>query len=180
MAATVEWYSYHGVCGGGCSLQISNIRYNLADDNDQDETNKCVRPAVGTNLSFWKVLALYATVAPGTGINNVYVFTDGALAWTDCTVYTGDETPAAYDQATGDSISGDAMVANYGGGGVITGQTDFYTYVTGEGNMKSWSGSIGAATGKITDYLVLQLSIGTSAVLGQQASETYTAQYDET
>lgn len=175
MAATVEWYSYHGV--GGSGAQISNIRYKLADDNTQDENNKNVRPASGTNLSFWKVVALHATVQPSTGINNCFVYTDGALAWTGCTVYVGDETPAAYDQATGDSISGDAMVGNYTG---ITGQTDFYSYVTGEGNMKTWSGSIGAATGKITDYLVLQLAISPTAVLGQQASETYTAQYDET
>jgi len=174
MAATVETYSYHGAESGA---QISNIRYNLADDNDQDETNKCVRPAVGTNLSWWTVIALYATVAPGTGINNIYLYTDGALAWADCTVYIANDAGLSYDQATGSTTSGDDMNGNYSG---VTGKTDFYTYVTGEGNMKSIGGSIGAATGKISDYVPLQLAIGTSAVLGQQASETYTWQYDET
>ncbi len=173
MAATVETYGYTGA--GPAAAQINNIRYKLADDNTQDENNKNVRPAVGTNLSFWKVIALYATVAPGTGINNLYLYTDGALAWTDCTVYIADDAGLSYDQATGSATSGDDMDGNYSG---VTGKTDFYTYTSG--SPKSIGGSIGAATGKISDYVPLQLAVGTSAVLGQQASETYTWQYDET
>jgi len=176
MAATVATYYYNGVGGSGAAA--TNVRFKLADDNTQDANNPCVKPAAGTNLSFWKVIALYCTVAPDNGINNVKLYSDGTLAWTGCTVYVGDETPAAYSQATGAGDSGDAMIANYGGGGVITAQTDSFSYTSGAS--KSITGSIAAATGKITNYVVVQLSIGTTAVGGAQAAETITWQYDET
>lgn len=176
MAATVATYYYNGAGGSGAAA--TNVRFKLADNNTQDANNPCVKPAAGTNLSFWKVIALYATVAPDNAINNVKLYTDGALAWTGCTVYVGNETPAAYSQATGSGDSGNAMIANYGGGGVITAQTSLFTYTSAA--TKSITGSIGAATGKITNYVVIQLSVGTTAVGGAQAAETITWQYDET
>ena len=176
MAATVATYYYNGAGPSGAAA--TNLRFKLADDNTEDTNNPCVKPAAGTNLSFWKVIALYATVAPETAINNVKLYPDAALAWTGCTLYVGDETPATYSQATGAGDSGDAMVANYGGGGVITGQTDLYDYDSG--TPKSITGSIAYVTGKITNYVVLQVELTTSAVGGVQAKETLTWQYDET
>lgn len=176
MAATVATYYYNGAGGSGAAA--TNIRFKLADNNTQDTNNPCVVPSAGTNRSFWKVIALYCTVAPDTAINNVKLYSDGALPWTGCTVYVGNETPASYSQATGSGDSGNEMVANYGGGGVITGKTDLFTYTSA--STKSISGSISYVTGKITNYVVLQLDITSSAGSGVQPAETLTWQYDET
>ena len=173
MAATVQTWIYTGA--GPSGAQATNVRFNLADDNDQDANNPCVRPAAGTNYSYWKSLRLYASVAPDTAINNVKIYSDGGAPWTGCMIYVGDETTSTYDQATGAGDSGDEMVANHS---QETGKTDFFTYTSGA--TKSVSGSIGAATGDISDYVVLQLDIGTTAVGGAQAAETATWQYDET
>ena len=176
MSAIVATYYYNGA--GGSGALATNLRFKIADDNTQDTNDPCVKPSAGTNLSYWKVIALYAVVAPDTAINNVQIYPDAALAWTGCTLYVGDETPASYSQATGAGDSGNAMVANYGGGGVITGQTDLYTYDSG--SPKSVSGSISYVAGKITDYVVLQVSLSTSVTGGVKSPETLTWQFDET
>ena len=176
MAATVATYVYNGA--GGTGALATNVRFKLADNNTQDANNPCVVPSAGTNRSFWKVIALYCSVAPDTAINNVKLYSDGALPWTGCTIYVGDEEPATYSQATGGATSGDEMVANYGGGGVITAKTDLFTYTSG--STKSITGSISYVTGKITNYVVLQVDITSSAGAGVQAAETLTWQYDET
>lgn len=175
MAATVVTYVYNGA--GGVGALATNVRFKLADNNTQDANNPCVVPSAGTNRSFWKVIALYCTVAPDTAINNVKLYSDGALAWAGCIIYVGNETPASYSQATGGATSGDEMVANYGGG-VITGKTDLFTYTSA--SPKSITGSISYVTGKITNYVVLQLDITNAAGAGVQAAETLTWQYDET
>lgn len=173
MAATVQTWVYTGA--GPSGAQAANARFKLADDNTQDANNPCVRPAAGTNYSFWKSIKLYASVAPDTAINNVKIYSDGTLAWTGCTVQVGNETSSTYDQATGSGDSGDEMVANHS---QITGKTSLFTYTSA--SVKSVSGSIGAATGAISDYIVLQLDITNAATGGQQAAETITWRYDET
>jgi len=175
--ATVATYCYTGVAPGS-GASATNLRFKLADNNTQDTNNLCIIPAAGTNRSYWKVIALYAVSPPATAINNVKLYTDGALPWTGCTAYVGNETPSTYSQATGGATSGDEIVANYGGGGVITAKTNLFTYTSG--SSKSVSGSIGAASGKITNYVVLQVDISTTATEGVKAIETLTWQYDET
>ncbi|MHC4397456.1 MAG: hypothetical protein ACYS1A_17585 [Planctomycetota bacterium] len=174
MAATVQNWYYNGA--GPSGAQATNLRFKLADNNTQDANNPCVKPAAGTNRSWWKCIKLYASVAPDTAINNVKIYSDGSLAWTGCTVQVGDETQATYRQATtGGADTGTELVAGYT---EITAKTSLFTYTSGA--VKDVSGSIGATTGNITDYVVLQLDIGTSAVGGAQAAETITWRYDET
>jgi hypothetical protein len=174
MAATVVWRYYYDA--GPSDETATNLIFKLADNNTQDENNPCVRPAAGTNYSYWKTVALYATVAPSTGINNVKIYSEGAgVNWTGCVLQIGDETTAVYDQATGAGNSGDEMVANHS---QITGKTAMSTYTSG--SPKSVSGSIGAATGRISDYVVFQLDITNTASGGLQGTKTLTFQYDET
>ena len=176
MAATVATYVYNGA--GGVGALATNVRFKLTDNNTQDTNNPCVVPSAGTNRSFWKVIALYCTVAPDTAINNIKLYSDGALPWTGCTIYVGNETPASYSQPTGGATSGDEMVANYGGGGIITAKTNLFTYTSA--SPKSITGSISYVTGKITNYVVLQLDIISTAEAGVMSAETLTWRYDET
>jgi len=180
MAATVENHVSDGA--GPAVAEATLLRFKLADNNTLDANNPCVKPAAGTNLSWWKNIRLWvAGTGASTAINNVKIYTDGALdaggEWVSCTIYVGDETPAAYDQATtGGADTGTAMVGNRTG---ITGQTDFFTYTSGA--VKAVSGSVGTGINQaISDYIVLQLSVGTTATGGQQDAETITWRYDET
>jgi len=174
MAATVETRIFHGESPGD-GVVATNVRFKLADNNAQDVNNPVVRPDAGTNYSYWKTIALHCTVAPDNAINNVKLYSDGALSWTGCTVYVGNETPGAYQQATGAGDSGDEMVASHSG---ITGKADMFSYTST--SPKSVSGSISYVTGRISDYVIQQSALTSSAVAGNKPTETLTWQYDET
>lgn len=179
MAATVATYFYYGVGATPPSdVVVTNLRFKLADNNDQDANNPCVKPSAGTNYSWWKHIALYCTVAPDTAINNIKLYTDGSLAWAGCTMYVGDQTLLfnQYDQGeTGGADTGAEMVANHTN---IASKTDLFTYASG--SPMSISGSIAYTTGRITNLVVLQVNIGTGAGAGQMPQETLTWRYDET
>lgn len=178
MAASVATYFYYGVGATPPSnVVVTNLRFKLADNNNQDANNPCVKPSAGTNYSWWKHIALYCTVAPDTAINNVKLYTDGSLAWAGCTLYVGDQTLLfnQYDQATGSGDSGDELVANHTN---IASKTDLFTYSSG--SPMSITGSIAYTTGRITNLVVLQVNIGTGAGAGQMPQETLTWRYDET
>lgn len=176
MSATVATYIWTGG-GVGAGAIATNIRLKLADNNTQDTNNPNVRPAAGVNYSFWKSMVLHAVTPPDTGINNVKLFTDEALApeWDDCIIWVGDETSGTYQQATGAGDSGAEMVANHA---QITGRTNLFSF--GVGAPKDISGSIGYATGRISDYVVLQGQVGPAASGGHMPYETLTWRYDET
>ena len=131
--------------------------------------NPLVKPAAGTNRSYWKTVYLNADTAPTGTINNCKIYTDGTIGWTGCTLY-GNST-GTYTQATGTpgTTGTDSSVAT--------------------ANMQGWTsaapknltGTISNPnTGKITDYVVMQVDLTTSAVAGTLTAETLTFQYDET
>ena len=179
MAASVATYFYYGAgATPPNSVVVTNLRFKLADDNNQDANNPCVKPVAGTNYSFWKHIALYCIVAPDTAINNVKLYADGSLAWAGCVMYVGDQTLLfnQYDQGeTGGADTGAEMVANHTN---IASKTDLFTYDSG--SPKDITGSIAYTTGRITNLVVLQVDIGTSAGAGQMPQETLTWRYDET
>lgn len=175
MATTVETHVFHGVAPG-VGETLTNLRHKLADNNLQDANDPCVKPDIGVNRALVKSIALIALTAPDTGINNVKIYTDGNLPWAGCTMYVGNETPGTYRQATGSGNSGDEMLTVYSG--LITGKTNFFTYTSGA--PKSVSGSIGYVTGQISDFVVLQTDLSTSATGGHMPLEDITWQYDET
>ncbi|MHC4397454.1 MAG: hypothetical protein ACYS1A_17575 [Planctomycetota bacterium] len=178
MAATVATYYYNGGVPSGAAA--TNLRFKLADNNTQDTNNPCVVPAAGTNRSWWKCIALFATVAPDTAINNVFIYSDGAMAWTGCTLQIGydgsDYGISTYSQAiTGGANTGAEVVANYVG---ISSVSDLFSFTAA--SPASVSGSISYVTGKITDYVVLQVDIDNTAGPGAMPVETLTWRYDET
>jgi hypothetical protein len=165
MAATISVKECNGA--GGTPTTKTAIRFCTSDNNNPGTTYPLVKPTSGTNRSYEKFLYLNADTAPTTAINNVKFYTDGTIGWTGCTMYAG--TTASYVQPTGtEGTTGtDSSIATVSAA----------TYTSAA--PLSVAGSIGATTGKISDYVVLQVDVSTSATAGALASETLTWQYDE-
>jgi hypothetical protein len=181
MAATVHVYVHTGSGPSNTntdSLGPPNIRLKTADDATIDDANPIPIPTGATpNRSFWKTITLWAETSPTGTINNIKFYTDGGGFGTGITTYVGDETSTTYDQATGTvGTTGDEMVASHS---EITAKTDAFSYTSTV--PKDVSGSITTpSTGRISDYIVLQLDVASSSSPGNLSNETLVLRYDET
>lgn len=180
MAATVHVYAHTGVGPTNTNtdtLGPPNIRLKTNDNTTIDTVDPIPIPAAGTKYSYWKTVTLWAETTPTGTINNIKLYTDGSGFGTGITTYVGDQTTSTYDQATGTpGDTGDEMVAGHD---QITSKTNVFTYTSG--SPKDVSGSItNPNTGRISDYVVLQMDVGTTASPGDLANETFTFRYDET
>jgi hypothetical protein len=128
-----------------------------------------VKPTSGDNYGFFKTVYLNADTTPSNTINNLKFFCDGTIGWTGCVLYAG--TTDTYTEATGTvGTTGDVS-------GVATTDIETYTSLA----PLSVAGSItNPNTGKISDFVVLQVKVTTSAVAGSLGAETLTFRYDET
>lgn len=168
MPATVSIKELNG-SGAGSANTVTNVRFCTADSYNPGSSNTLLKPAAGTNRSYLKTTYLNADTSPTGVINNVKWYTDGTIGWTGCTLYAG--TTDTYTEATGTpSVTGDDSA-------VATTAASTYT----SASPLSVTGSISnPSTGKITDYVILQLDISTSATTGTLSTETITWKYDET
>lgn len=167
MAATVV--TKQSTSTGPTNTTVTNVRFNTDDTANPGTTNPLVKPAAGTNRSFWKTVYLNADTTPSGTIDNVRIYSDGTIGWTGVTVYAG--STGSYTQATGTGgTTGDDS-------SVATANIQNWT----SGSPKVLTGTISnPSTGKITDYVVLQADLSTSAVAGTLSAETITWKYDET
>jgi hypothetical protein len=151
----------------GTPTTATNVRFKTADDCTQDTNNPMVKPAAGSNYSYKKTIYLNADSTPSSIINNIKLFSDGALGWTGVTV--GVKAATSYAQATGTpGTTGDSLA----------GTSDLFTYTTG--SPLALTGTISnPSTGKVSQYVEMQAVVSTSAVAGALAAETITFRYDE-
>lgn len=155
---------------GPTATTITNLRFNTDDTVNPGTVNPLVKPSAGTNRSFSKTVYLNADTTPSGTINNVKIYCDGTIGWTGCILYIG--ASASYTQASGTAgtTGDDSSVAT----------TNIERY-SAAASAKSITGTISnPSTGKITDYVVMQVDVSTSAVAGTLSAETLTFQYDET
>lgn len=167
MAATISIKEANGA--GPTATTITSARLCTSDTYNPGTNYPLIKPSSGTNRSYWKSFYLNADTSPSGTINNVKWYTDGSIGWTGVTLYAG--TTATYTQATGTqgTTGDDSAVAT----------TDAATYTSA--SPLSVSGSISnPSTGKISDYVVVQADLSTSATAGSLAAETITWRYDET
>lgn len=172
MAATTSIKEVNGV-SSGTATTVTSSRLCTTDSVSPGTTNPMVKPLSGTNLSYYKSYYLNADTTPTGTINNLKVYTDGSIGWTGVTLKLG--TKSTYTQATGTAgtTGTDAATA------LSITMTDASTYTSG--SPLSLTGTLSnPSTGKISDYLIVQATVSTSAVPGTLASETVTFQYDET
>ena len=168
------------------ALGPPRMRFKTADDATIDTNNPIPIPGAGTKYSYWKQIYLYCGTAPSTKVDNVKLYTDAAGFGTGITVKAGDEFPtktsasdAGYEVATGTpGDTGDEMVAAHAG---LTGSTDVFTFTSGAPLSVSIgeAGNIIDAIGESTNYVVLQMEVGSTASPGDLTDETFTWQYDE-
>lgn len=166
MAASVS--VKQAVGAGPTVTTITNLRFNTDDTVNPGIVNPLVRPAAGTYRSFWKTVYLNADTSPSNFINNVKLYSDGTIGWTGCTLYGG--SSGTYTQATGTAGTqgDDSAVAT----ALVSGWTS--------GAPKQLTGTISnPSTGRISDYVIMQVDVSSSAVAGTLAAETMTFQYDE-
>src|SRR3990167_5367661 len=97
MAATVVVKQSTGATP--TNTTITNCRFNTDDTVNPGTTNPLVKPAAGTNRSFWKTVYLNADTTPSGTINNLKLYCDGAIGWTGCTLFVG--ASGTYTEATG-------------------------------------------------------------------------------
>lgn len=172
MAATVKVYEYWAAAPSAAAVSSAGARFCTSDTNDPGVLYPMVRPSDGsTNHSYEKHFALYAETSAAGGINNIKWYTDGTTGatWTGLSMFVG--TTSAYTQTSGtEGVTGnDSLIAT----------SAAFAYTSGA--QMSVGGSIASgATGKISDYVVLQMDITSAAGPGTIAAETITWQYDET
>lgn len=164
----------------GTDVTSINSRLNAEDAHSTaGTTNPILKPAAGTNYSYWASFRLWFQGA-GTGtINNIRWFTDGSNTFgTGRGMRVGQAT--AYAQATGTAgVTGTELTAG-----------NYATFTLGNANAFTYtSGSPLTVTGTITDpsseyfgnIVVIQTEIGTTASAGAGgAQETMSFRVDST
>jgi len=195
MAATVNIKRWTGAVGSPTKTSVdgANTVANAVDSHQAiaaGSSNTIKIPKVGTNYSYWVTTRLNAGSTPAGSINNLRWYGDGAANWgtgVGCIVgqVTGiNGANTNYVQATGTpGTTGDLLnVTNHPnlidlGSGDRTRNFDTYT----SGSPMSVSGSISNPnTGDFGNFVVYQLTVGTTASAGVTAQETFTWLYDET
>jgi hypothetical protein len=156
-----------------------NTRLNAEDAHTTaGTTNPILKPAAGTNYSYWCVTRLYYDGA-GTGtINNIKWFTDGGNG-----LGTGRalvvNTATGYVQATGTTGETGTQLTTGNYATLAGAPSDAFAYTTG--SPLSVSGSVTDPSSEdFGDYVVMQDTIGTTASAGASSTETISYRYDST
>lgn len=172
MAATISVKQATG--SGPSAATITNLRFKTADDSSgTDTTYPLVKPSSGTNYSYVAWIYLNADTSPASTINNLKFYTDGTNSYGTGVTVKG-ITTATYTQATGTSgTSGDLSSTVYTSG------TDVFSYTSA--SPLAVTGSISnPSTGKISNYVAMQMALATTVSAGTLSAETFTWRYDET
>ena len=167
------------------ALGPPNVRFKTEDDATIDLINPIPIPAAGTNYSYWKQIYLKCATAPDTQVDNIKFYADGTGFGTGIVTNIADELPVknsgadtGYDVALGTpGTTGTVMTAHTD----ITAVTDVFSYTSGSPKTITISeaGSIIDSINETSNYIVLQMAVGTTASPGDLSNETFTFQYDE-
>lgn len=185
---------YYGAGPTRIDITSLGLKHKAYDSYEYDATHPIPKPATGNKYGFWATIALYSDVLTeiysdpkvyGGGVPSVpSPNPSGYVAWTGATLHIGDECTDTYDQATGtNDDSGDEIVAN---NDQVTAKTDFLTTYTSL-NMKT-VGLTGGVTSlgplesaqRISKYVFLQLTLGTTCSAGSLVPATIYFRYSVT
>lgn len=169
------------------ALGPPNIRFKTADDATIDTNNPIPIPSSGTKYSYWKQVYMKCATAPSTKCDNIKFYTDGGGFGTGITVKVGTETPtknstpshAGYEIATGTpGDTGNEMVASHAS---LTGSSDAFSFTSASPKSVSISETSSQidAIGEMTNYLIFQMEVISTASPGNLTDETWTYKYDE-
>lgn len=177
MASTVIINRLTGAGPTATPITSINTRANAEDAHTTaGTTNSILVPAAGTNYSYWVVTRLEVTVINSGQVDNVKWYTDGANNFgtgVTCKV----NTATGYVQATGTTGTTGTQLTTGNYATLAGAPVDAFTYVTG--SPLSVTGTA-TTTGQFGDRVVYQIEVGTTAVSGATATETFTWRYDDT
>lgn len=192
-AATVLIKRVTGASGSQTlnDITTANTTLNSADIAADGVAHPTQIPAAGTNYSYFASVCLVCSVAPPTAINNIYVYSDGSNtlgagvgANVSTVSGTNGSTTTNYTQATGSlGVTGLEMGANYGHS--ISTPTNFFSYTSASPLALTGTFTTGvdtaanSAAGRFADWLIEQLTVGTTASAGTTPTETVTFVWDE-
>jgi hypothetical protein len=163
----------------GTDITSINTRLNAEDAHTTaGTTNPILKPAAGTNYSYWCATRLYYNGA-GTGtINNIKWFTDGANGLgTGRTLVVN--TATGYVQATGTPGETGTQLTTGNYATLAGAPTNAFAYTTG--SPLSVTGTVtNPSSAYFGDYVVMQAEIGTTASAGASSTETVSWRYDST
>jgi hypothetical protein len=164
MPATVELRCFTGTNAATESGAITGIDFISADNATNSLANRTANPITipdsGTNYSFEKWLKLRITVAPANSISNIKFWTDGSFAAGTGVKYGTTATGATPVQTASVVAINDATAAT-------------------SAAKATWDSGTYSAIGLISNYLVLQLNVSSTATQGNWPQETFYYSYDE-
>lgn len=166
------------ISGGNTVANADDNHYSVATTS----SNPVRIPAAGTNYSYWVSTRLIAYTNPAGTINNIRWYTNGANNF-------GTGVAAVFNQATTYQQAGGTVgtsgtqltVGNHTS--LLATPVDPFAYSVAGAPSFPVTGSItfGSATpAQFGNYVVYQLSVGTTAQPGATGSATFTWLYDET
>jgi hypothetical protein len=165
------------------------LRFKTNDNPTIDSIDPVPVPSSGTNYSYWKQIYLKCSFAPDTQVDNIKFYTDGTGFGTGITLNVGLQFPvkgsasdAGYEVASTGGTSGTTGIELTAGHAGITTVASAFDYSIGSpltGPTISEDSNIINAIGETSNYLILQIAVGTTGTPGDKSNETLTFQYDE-
>ena len=182
MAADVQIRRWTGSSGSPTKTNITSIntRANAEDTHSTAGTTNPIQiPSAGTNYSYWVSTRLFANSAPSGVIDNIRWHTDGTANF-GTGVDANVAQATSYVQATGTGGETGNQLTTIAHTGLSGAPVDAFTNYPAAATALAVTGSINAATGDFGNFVVYQLTVGTTAGPGATAMETFTWLYDET
>ena len=168
------------------------LRFKFSDDNTADTNNPIAIPAAGTNYSFWKHTYFRMTVRPGSEVvNNLKFYSDGTSGFgTGVGLVVSDQLPAHTAAADTEyevddhtqGLTSDDMDAGSNNHSICTTVSDVFGLTSGS----PLSVTIGEASSQmdavaeVSAFVLLQMTVASTASSGTLTAETLTYRYDET
>jgi hypothetical protein len=181
MAADVQIRRWTGTSGTPTKTNITSIntRANAEDTHTTAGTTNPIQiPGAGTNYSYWVSTRLFANTAPAGTIDNIRWHTDGTANFG--TGVDANVAPATgYTQATGTAGTTGNQLTTVAYTQLTGAPVDAFSMYPNATTNLAVAGSV-TMTGDFGNFVVYQLTVGTSAGPGATAMETFTWLYDET
>lgn len=161
MASTFAWSESYGAGPTkGDTTFINLLSADIASGSDATTVpaaNTILIPAAGSSYSYERWIQGHWTGAFST-ISSIYFWKSAGTPGTGCTLNSGDKGNTTYVQAvnTASSVATSGIPTSQGAGHTL------------------------AYTSNFSDYVVLQLVVGTTGVQGAGATMTYSMQWNET
>ena len=171
-----------GQPGGALVTKIDGTtdRASTSDTQSPGTANPIPVPAdASTNYSFWVATKLSATAVAATAINNIKWYTDGTPSM-GTGVALNVATASNYIQATGTTgTTGNQLTSSFYNSS-LNPSIAVNAFSKSSSAPISVNGSIGTVTGNISDFVVYQVAVLSTAGPGVTPAEVLTWTYDQT